>query len=232
MPRPALLVLGLSLLVFPCAAQPQAQPQTMPGETTCTVTEMIMRNEIEFVRVGCDVLNVYPEPVCRFYRTTDGGEPVPLMSEPISYPTKNEGSVSYNSFVQVKVELTELGEGIHTFHAYCFPNVTDGQELVNVTSPAENVTLSFPRAVHSCPPSLAEDYLCGRPTSCNCSLVSPGRPKGSASWFYQAQFPRADPVTLTYDENMPNIFYTCEGTSALGRAYGSTLRVDIDTECV
>ena len=56
----------------------------------------------------------------------------------------------------------------------------------------------FPRATHNCPPTLVQDYLCGKPTTCNCTLISEGRPKGYALWF-EGTIPILGPLVVSYD---------------------------------
>ena len=45
----------------------------------------------------------------------------------------------------MREEVSDLGEGTHTFHVFVYPNVTGGESLVNATMLDKNVTLSESR---------------------------------------------------------------------------------------
>lgn len=211
--------------------EPEPEPQILPGETTCVAKEVFIGADIQYVRMQCETLKIYPEAMCKFYRKTDGGAAVPITTT-LSYSHSYDSSaLYYKSISGITFRVSELGEGTHTFHAYCFPNVTGGLEMVNMTSAATAVKLSFPRVSHSCPPKLLDDYLCGRLVTCNCTLESAGRPRGDAVWVNMAEETLPGPLTLTYNSSMPNVLYTCQGQSPLGRSLGSSLKIDTKTEC-
>ncbi|KAK3759163.1 hypothetical protein RRG08_036954 [Elysia crispata] len=205
----------------------------VPDSTTCQLRENIASGDIRSVTISCKANNVYPEAGCKFYRKTNGGKRVAIKARP-SYTHKliqSSSGSSYRTECSVREEVSDLGEGTHTFHVFVYPNVTGGESLVNATMLDKNVTLSFPRATHNCPPTLVQDYLCGKPTACNCTLISEGRPKGYPLWFHEGTTPIFGPLVVSYDISRPNIAHTCEGTSGLGRILGSTLKITTDTTC-
>ncbi|KAK3703498.1 hypothetical protein RRG08_002116 [Elysia crispata] len=204
------------------------KPPSLPTQTNCSVTE---NEHLGDITVVCLVTSVYPKAGCRFYRITDGGPPT-LLSSRSEYAHSQSGDGSaYNSVCQASVLVAELGAGTHTFRVQVYPNVTASEDVVHATTLAQNVTFSFPVASHSCPSSLLQDYLCGIPSQCTCSLLSPGRPTGLASWFYRGVSRITGPLTVFYDSNDPDLLYTCEAISTLGRKYGSTLKIETETTC-
>ncbi|KAK3703499.1 hypothetical protein RRG08_002117 [Elysia crispata] len=187
------------------------------------------------VNLTCFTGRVFPAAKCSFEMKRDSGMFVPLTAQPsYSHAATGESPVHYSSGCSVIVPVGDLGEGTLRFRGFIYPDVTGGKSLVNATGIAESLTLALPRASHSCPPSMVEDYLCGKSSVCNCTLVSPGNPRGRAVWYMPDT---ARPLTadgamvVTYDINKPAPHYTCEGVSALGRKFGSSLKFSTETQC-
>ncbi|GFR59773.1 hypothetical protein ElyMa_003515000, partial [Elysia marginata] len=210
------------------ATKPPSPVPVIPKDTICTVNEAIFNEDIAAVVINCETKRIYPQAVCKFYRQTDGGRPVAIRARPRYQHTK-EGS-AFSSNCGVTVPLSELRAGANAFTIYVYPNVTDGMKLVNATTPTKTVMLAFPVVSHICPPSLVDDYLCGKPTRCNCTIVSQGRPKGRALWYQNGIDEQRGPLVVTYDSRKPDIMYTCEGRSDLGRSFGSTLKVGMSVQ--
>lgn len=209
-----------------------------PESPSCTVTEEFdpMTGDIEGVRVNCSTDRVYPEAVCTFLVSSNGDLPVFLAARPgYTHTPDNVTSVNYfRSECYVSVSVQNLGEGSHSFLAYIYPDVYDGMGVATRVMAQTSVTLSLPQAAHTCPPNILDDFLCGKPSVCNCTLVHPGYPKGDPVWYsrdvIQSQA-QDGAMVISYDGNSPTLDYTCEAVSVLGRRFGSSLKFGVETKC-
>ncbi|GFR70204.1 coadhesin-like [Elysia marginata] len=201
----------------------------IPSGTGCSVKEAMLNGEIHRVVINCNTKRILPEAICTVYRITDGGWPFPVTAS-TEYKHTKQGS-TFRSYCRMTISLSELRAGNNTFMVYLYPNTTGGMRLVNATIPTKSVRLAFPQVTHRCPPSLLDDYLCGKPTRCDCKVVSQGRPRGRAAWYTGGITEHGDPLVITYDSRKPGVMYTCEGVSLLGRSFGSTLKIETETKC-
>ena len=71
------------------------------------------------------------------------GSPVGITESPDYTHTETGGTpVYYRSQCSVSVPVSDLGEGTHRFQAYIYPDVTDGQSLVEAVTLNATVNLS------------------------------------------------------------------------------------------
>ncbi|RUS89873.1 hypothetical protein EGW08_002403 [Elysia chlorotica] len=207
------------------------KPPKPPTETVCKTLENMYMGNVDSVTVVCLATNVYPEAECIFYRITNDRSRVPIEA-PIEYiHVQSPQRDVYKTECKVSLPISELGFGIHSFQAHVYPNVTDGQSLVDVMATTNKVNLYLPKASHTCPTSLMLDYLCGKPTVCRCELLDDGWPKGSAQWFRNGISPISGPLNVSYHNRDLDFTHTCEAVSILGRNFGSTLQISTDTTC-
>ncbi|KAK3791951.1 hypothetical protein RRG08_023273 [Elysia crispata] len=199
----------------------------LPESPSCTVSEVPESGDIKSVNVSCSTSKVYPKARCRFYREKDGGNLVEITNPIYSHTETVETPVYYRSQCSVSVSVQELGEGTHSFIGYIYPGVTGGSTKVIGTLADKTVTLSFSQASHSCRPEAVQGYFLEESTTCTCSLISDGHPRGTAEWYKGGQqVGSSGTLVVSRDKSNPDSVqtYTCEAVSDLGRKAGTTLK--------
>ncbi|GFN98436.1 neural cell adhesion molecule 1 [Plakobranchus ocellatus] len=200
-----------------------------PENPSCTVGEnTAVPGDIESVTVSCSTTKVYPKAKCSFERRTSGGASITINKTPTYNHTELAGTpVYYRSECSVDLPVAELGEGIHTFRAFIYPDVTDGINLVTATTASTTVTLTLPGASsYTCSPEMIQGYFNGKSARCTCSLTSNGYPKGQAQWYRGGQTVpgvSGEVLDLTFDRDTPKQVFTCKGVSAIGEGSNTTL---------